>query len=167
MLRELNVSERRFPLVAPFRIARGVKYAADVVTVELQQAGRTGRGESVPYARYGESMASVLDEIESLRAELAAGMGRDELQLRLPPGAARNALDAAMWDLDSQLSAVPVWVQLGQPPRTTLRSVTPLPMRCRIADAICRESRAQSGRETVGGIGGSRRLPTSTFVQIG
>ena len=126
MLRELNISERSFPLVAPFRIARGVKYAADVVTVELHQAGRTGRGESVPYARYGESMASVLDEIESLRAELAAGMGRDELQLRLPPGAARNALDAAMWDLDSQLSSVPVWVQLGRPPRATLRSAITL-----------------------------------------
>ncbi|QRP64828.1 dipeptide epimerase [Rhodanobacter sp. FDAARGOS 1247] len=126
MLRELTISERSFPLVAPFRIARGVKYAADVVTVELHQAGRTGRGESVPYARYGESMASVLDEIESLRAELAAGMGRDELQLRLPPGAARNALDAAMWDLDSQLSSVPVWVQLGRPPRATLRSAITL-----------------------------------------
>jgi L-alanine-DL-glutamate epimerase-like enolase superfamily enzyme len=97
-----------------------------VVTVELHQAGRTGRGESVPYARYGESMASVLDEIESLRAELAAGMGRDELQLRLPPGAARNALDAAMWDLDSRLSSVPVWVQLGRPPRATLRSAITL-----------------------------------------
>jgi len=126
MLRELTISERSFPLVAPFRIARGVKYAADVVTVELHQAGRTGRGESVPYARYGESMASVLDEIESLRVELAAGMGRDELQLRLPPGAARNALDAAMWDLDSQLSSVPVWVQLGRPPRATLRSAITL-----------------------------------------
>ena len=122
MLRELNVRKRSFPLVAPFRIARGVKYAADVVTVELAQAARSGRGESVPYARYGESVASVLDQIESLRVELVAGMGRDELQLRLPPGAARNALDAAMWDLDSQLSSVPVWVQLARPPRAALRS---------------------------------------------
>lgn len=122
MFRELNVLQRSFPLVAPFRIARGVKYAADVVTVELRQDGRIGRGESVPYGRYGESVASVVDEIEALRAELVAGMGRDELQARLPAGAARNALDAAMWDLESQLSSVPVWVQLGRPPRSTLVS---------------------------------------------
>ena len=122
MLRELSITQRSFPLVAPFRIARGVKYAADVVTEALTQAGRIGRGESVPYARYGESVASVVDEMEALRAELVAGMGRDELQARLPPGAARNALDAAMWDLESQLSSVPVWVQLARPPRSTLLS---------------------------------------------
>jgi L-alanine-DL-glutamate epimerase-like enolase superfamily enzyme len=122
MLRELSITQRSFPLVAPFRIARGVKVAADVVTVELRQAGCIGRGESVPYARYGESVASVVDAMEALRAELVAGMGRDELQARLPPGAARNALDAAMWDLESQLSSVPVWVQLARPPRSTLVS---------------------------------------------
>ncbi|MHB1058150.1 MAG: N-acetyl-D-Glu racemase DgcA [Rhodanobacter sp.] len=122
MLRELSIRHDSFPLVAPFRISRGAKYAADVVTVELHQAGRIGRGESVPYGRYGESVASVVDEIETLRAQLAAGMGRDELQARLPPGAARNALDAALWDLESQLSSVPVWMQLARPPRTTLVS---------------------------------------------
>ncbi len=126
MLRELSITQRSFPLVAPFRIARGVKYAADVVTVELRQAGRTGRGESVPYGRYGETMASVLDQVEALRSELVAGMGRDELQARLPPGAARNALDAALWDLESQLTSVPVWVQLGRPPRSTLVSAMTL-----------------------------------------
>lgn len=122
MLRELNVTPRTFPLVAPFRIARGVKLAADVVTVELRQAGRTGRGESVPYAHYGESVATVIEQIESLRGDLVAGIGRDELQARLPAGAARNAVDAAMWDLESQLSTVPVWVRLGRPPRSTLVS---------------------------------------------
>jgi L-alanine-DL-glutamate epimerase-like enolase superfamily enzyme len=122
MLRALSIRHDSFPLVAPFRISRGAKYAADVVTVALHQAGRIGRGEAVPYGRYGESVASVVDEIELLRGELAAGMGRDELQVRLPPGAARNALDAALWDLESQLSSVPVWVQLARPPRTTLVS---------------------------------------------
>jgi len=122
MLRELSITQRSYPLVAPFRIARGVKYAADVVTVELRQGGRVGRGESVPYGRYGESVTSVLDEMEALRAELVAGMGRDELQARLSPGAARNALDAAMWDLESQLSAVPVWARLARPPRAALVS---------------------------------------------
>lgn len=122
MFRELRITPRSFPLIAPFRIARGVKFAADVVTVELRQAGRIGRGESVPYGRYGESVASVVQDMQALRADLAAGMGRDELQARLPPGAARNALDAAMWDLESQLSSVPVWAQLGRSPRATLVS---------------------------------------------
>jgi L-alanine-DL-glutamate epimerase-like enolase superfamily enzyme len=115
MLRELNVEHRSFPLRAPFRIARGVKEAADVVTVELRQGAVTGRGECVPYARYRESVASVIETIERSRAELAAGMGRDELQARLPPGAARNALDAALWDLESRLCSVPVWRQLAHP----------------------------------------------------
>lgn len=117
MLRGLNIRHRTLPLRAPFRISRGVKHAADVVTVELEQAGCTGRGESVPYARYGETVASVLDEMEALRSDLCAGMGRDELQARLSPGAARNALDAALWDLESRLTRVPVWMQLARPPR--------------------------------------------------
>lgn len=120
MLRELNIKPCSFPLGAPFRISRGVKYAAEVVTVELRQGGRSGRGESVPYARYGESVTSVIGQMAALRDELGAGMGRDELQARLPPGAARNALDTALWDLESQLSCVPVWTQLACPPRTPL-----------------------------------------------
>ena len=115
MLRELNIEHRSFPLRAPFRISRGVKYAAEVVTLELHQSGKTGRGESVPYSRYGESVASVMNDIDVLRPQLVAGMGRDELQAQLPAGAARNSLDAALWDLESQLTGVPVWAQLARP----------------------------------------------------
>ncbi|MDE2496854.1 MAG: dipeptide epimerase, partial [Xanthomonadaceae bacterium] len=115
MLRQLNIRHRSLPLHSPFRISRGVRHAADVVVVELAQGDRTGRGESVPYPRYGESIASVLDEMDALRRDLCAGMGRDELQARLHPGAARNALDAALWDLESKLTGVPVWTQLAQP----------------------------------------------------
>jgi L-alanine-DL-glutamate epimerase-like enolase superfamily enzyme len=113
MLRELSVRQRSFPLRAPFRIARGVKDVADVVTVELRQGDTTGRGECVPYARYRESIETVMDAIEGSRAELAAGMGRDELQAHLPPGAARNAVDVALWDLESRLCSVPVWSSLA------------------------------------------------------
>lgn len=116
MLRSLNIRHRTLPLRAPFRISRGVKHSADVVTVELEQKGCVGRGEAVPYARYGESVASVLDEMEALRQDLCAGMGRDELQARLAPGAARNALDSALWDLESRLGGVPVWARLARPP---------------------------------------------------
>jgi L-alanine-DL-glutamate epimerase-like enolase superfamily enzyme len=120
MLRDLNIRHRSLPLRAPFRISRGVKCAAEVVTVELKQGECVGRGESVPYGRYGESAASVLDEMNALRQDLCAGMGRDELQARLPPGAARNALDAALWDLDARITRVPVWTQLARPPRAPL-----------------------------------------------
>lgn len=120
MLRELIVEQRRFPLAAPFRISRGVKHHADVVTVELHQGERTGRGEAVPYARYGESVASVMEQIEWLRPQLGAGMGRDELLAQLPAGAARNAVDAALWDLESRLSGVPVWLRLARPPQSAL-----------------------------------------------
>ncbi|MGH8184104.1 MAG: N-acetyl-D-Glu racemase DgcA [Rhodanobacteraceae bacterium] len=120
MLRELKIRHLSLPLHSPFRISRGVKHAADVVTVEIEQAGCFGRGESVPYPRYGESMASVLDQIEALRMDLCAGMGRDELQARLAPGAARNALDAALWDLESKLARVPVWTRLARPPHAPL-----------------------------------------------
>lgn len=122
MLRQLTVTQGTFPLVAPFRIARGTKYAAEVVTVALVQGGKAGRGESVPYGRYGETIASVIDEMETFRSLLVAGMGRDELQARLPAGAARNALDAALWDLEWQLSSVPVWTQLARAPNAALVS---------------------------------------------
>ncbi|HJP97971.1 MAG TPA: dipeptide epimerase, partial [Rhodanobacteraceae bacterium] len=134
MLRELTIRNRSLPLHSPFRISRGVKHAADVVTVELTQGNCTGRGESVPYARYGESVASVLDVIEALRKDLCAGMGRDELQARLSPGAARNAVDAALWDLDARLCHVPVWTQLARPARAPL--VTALTISLDTPDAM-------------------------------
>jgi L-alanine-DL-glutamate epimerase-like enolase superfamily enzyme len=120
VLRALNIRHDTLPLRSPFRISRGVKVAADVVTVELDQAGCVGRGEAVPYARYGESVASVMAAIEPLRAAVGAGMGRDELQARLPAGAARNALDTALWDLEARLCRVPVWTQLARPPHSPL-----------------------------------------------
>lgn len=126
MLRELTVTHRSLPLHSPFRISRGVKLAADVVTVELAQGDARGRGESVPYPRYGESVASVLDEIEALREPVCAGMGRDELQARLHAGAARNALDSALWDMEANLSGVPVWTQLARPPHTPVETALTL-----------------------------------------
>jgi L-alanine-DL-glutamate epimerase-like enolase superfamily enzyme len=120
VLRALNIRHRTFPLRSPFRISRGVKTAADAVTVELEQGGCVGRGESIPYGRYGESVASVMAQIEKVRDAMNAGMGRDELQAQLPAGAARNALDAALWDLESRLSHVPVWTQLVRSPHSPL-----------------------------------------------
>ncbi|MEO8746744.1 MAG: enolase C-terminal domain-like protein, partial [Rhodanobacter sp.] len=72
--------------------------------------------------RYGETIATVIDEMETFRSLLVAGMGRDELQARLPAGAARNALDAALWDLEWRLSSIPVWAQLARGPHAAVVS---------------------------------------------
>ena len=115
MLRELTIRHRSLPLNAPFRISRGAKTSAEVVMVELTEAGQTGRGECVPYKRYGESIESVIGQLESVRDDMCAGMDRDVLQTHLAAGAARNALDAALWDLEARLTGISVWTRLARP----------------------------------------------------
>ena len=95
----LNARHESHALVAPFRIARGVKTAADVVVVEITDGQHTGLGEAVPYARYGETIESVLAQIEAITGGLT---DRTLLQSALPAGAARNALDCALWDLEAR-----------------------------------------------------------------
>ena len=97
-----------FPLAQTFTISRGAKTTADVVVVELSRDGRVGRGECVPYPRYNESVAGTIDALESLRPQVEASLDRAALQRALPPGAARNALDCALWDLEAKLSGRPV-----------------------------------------------------------
>ena len=94
-------------------IARGAKTEAVVVVVELERDGLSGRGEAVPYARYDETVDGVIAAIESLRDEVGAGLTRDALQSRLPPGAARNALDCALWDLDAKRAGARAWTLAG------------------------------------------------------
>jgi L-alanine-DL-glutamate epimerase-like enolase superfamily enzyme len=127
---ELEVAVERWPIAGRFTIARGSRTEAVVVVVTLHAAGAAGgvgRGECVPYARYGESVESVVAQIESQRAVLAAasvnelGAVRDALQRALPAGAARNALDCAAWDLEAKWSGVPVVERAGLP---ALRPVT-------------------------------------------
>jgi L-alanine-DL-glutamate epimerase-like enolase superfamily enzyme len=105
----------RWPIAGAFVIARGAKTEAVVVVVEIAGEGRLGRGEAVPYARYGESPESVLDQVEALRGEIEAGLDRAGLQERLPAGAARNALDCALWDLDAKLAGARAWTLAGRP----------------------------------------------------
>jgi len=113
MPRTLHAQHDRFALSRPFRIARGVKTAADVITVTLTEEGASGRGEGVPYARYGESVETALAAIEAVRAPVESGAGRDLLPQLLPPGAARNAIDCALWDLEARRSGRDVAEQLG------------------------------------------------------
>ena len=109
----LTVFEERFPVAGAFTISRGSRTEIRVVTVELKQDGMTGRGECVPYARYGESVEGVAETIRSLAIDIGGGLSREELQHRLPPGAGRNALDCAFWDLEAKKAGVPVWQLVG------------------------------------------------------
>jgi L-alanine-DL-glutamate epimerase-like enolase superfamily enzyme len=111
--RDLTVRTERWPIAGGFRIARGAKTEAEVVVVAISEDGALGRGESTPYARYGETTAGVLVEIDGARAALEAGASREALQGLLPAGAARNALDCALWDLEAKRSGTPAWRAAG------------------------------------------------------
>ena len=84
------------------------------MVAEIQAGPHRGRGEAVPYARYGETVAGVLEQIESVRGAVEAGACRDELQGLLPAGAARNALDCALWDLEAKCAGVRAWTLAGR-----------------------------------------------------
>lgn len=122
MRRVLAVRHDRFPLKAPFRIARGVKTAADVVTVTITEAGVQGWGEGVPYPRYGETIEGAVDLIEAARARIEAGATRAEIAATMPAGAARNAVDCALWDLEARLAGTSVAALAGVPPVEALAS---------------------------------------------
>ncbi|QNQ10619.1 N-acetyl-D-Glu racemase DgcA [Sphingomonas alpina] len=122
MSRTLQAQHDRFELIAPFRIARGVKTAADVVTVTISDGVASGRGEGVPYPRYGESIESTLAAIEGARAAIEAGADRQALLSLLPPGAARNAVDCALWDLEARQSGRSVASLIGAPEPQPLAS---------------------------------------------
>jgi len=98
----LHVTRRSFPLAQPFAISRGSKTAAEVVVAELHDGDSRGRGECVPYPRYGESVDSVFAALERMKGAVFSGLNRDSLQEAMPPGAARNALDAAFWDIEAK-----------------------------------------------------------------
>ncbi|HCC6164609.1 TPA: L-Ala-D/L-Glu epimerase [Citrobacter amalonaticus] len=101
-MRSVKVYEEAWPLHTPFVIARGSRSEARVVVVELEEEGVKGIGECTPYPRYGESDASVMAQIMSIVPQLEKGGTREALQKLLPAGAARNAVDCALWDLQAR-----------------------------------------------------------------
>jgi L-alanine-DL-glutamate epimerase-like enolase superfamily enzyme len=123
----LTVAVERWPIAGHFTISRGAKTEAVVVVAELAAGGAMGRGECVPYARYGESVDGVRAAIEAMRPRLAAGLTRADLQQVMSPGAARNALDCAFWDLEAKRSRTPAHVLAGLPaprPLTTAYTIS-------------------------------------------
>ena len=123
----LKVTVERWPIAGAFTISRGAKTEAVVVVVELGEGKARGRGECVPYARYGESTDNVTAQIEAMRPRLAAGLSRAALQEAMPPGAARNALDCAFWDLEAKRAGRAVHELAGLPapqPLTTAFTIS-------------------------------------------
>ena len=113
MARTIEISTEAFPIAGSFTISRGSKTQAQVVTCMIREDGFTGRGECVPYGRYGESIESVTAEIGAMRAALVCGLDRLSLQSAMKAGAARNAIDCALWDLEAKRAGTPVATLLG------------------------------------------------------
>jgi L-alanine-DL-glutamate epimerase-like enolase superfamily enzyme len=111
----LAVAVEHWPIAGSFGISRGTKTVAVTVVAELSDGVARGRGECVPYARYGESVDSVMAQINAMRPRLTAGLDRKALQTVMPPGAARNALDCAFWDLEAKRGKRPVHEIAGLP----------------------------------------------------
>ena len=112
----LSVRAERWPIAGAFTISRGSKTEAEVVVAEISAGAICGRGECTPYARYGETVADVAEAIRAMATELARGLDRTGLQSAMPPGAARNALDCAFWDLEAKCAGRPVHELLSQAP---------------------------------------------------
>jgi len=139
----LTFSIETWPLATAFTISRGAKTEAKVVVATLRDGANIGRGECVPYARYGETLDGVVSTIEKLAPDIQSGMDRTDLQLALPPGAARNALDCAFWDLEAKQSGKRVSDLVGVTPTTlttafSLSLDTPDKMRAAAAEAASR-----------------------------
>ncbi len=112
---QMTVSRETWPAKGAFVISRGAKTSAETILVEIRGGGLRGRGECTPYKRYGESLESVEAALRSLAAAVEADAGRAELQSLLPAGAARNALDCALWDLEAKEAGRRIWDLLGSP----------------------------------------------------
>jgi L-alanine-DL-glutamate epimerase-like enolase superfamily enzyme len=111
----LSARIERWPIAGSFTISRGAKTEAVAVVAELSRAGLTGRGECVPYPRYGETAEATLGALQAMQEPVSRGLDRWALQASMPPGAARNALDCAFLDLEAKTSGQRVWNLLGRP----------------------------------------------------
>jgi L-alanine-DL-glutamate epimerase-like enolase superfamily enzyme len=113
MTRQMKTAVEHFPIAGSFTISRGSKTTASVVTCHISDDGLTGMGECVPYARYGETIDGVLLELETSRLRIEAGIDREELRQTMKAGAARNAVDCALWDLDAKKAGARAFTLVG------------------------------------------------------
>ncbi|MBC7939203.1 MAG: dipeptide epimerase [Chitinophagaceae bacterium] len=115
---KLSIHTERWPTRTPFRIAGRVFDAFESVVVQLEQGASVGQGEALGVFYLGDTPERLVAQIEALRPALAGGIDRNQLQAMLPPGGARNALDAALWDLDAKSSGRSIWALSGVEPKS-------------------------------------------------
>ncbi|MCA6126076.1 dipeptide epimerase [Bradyrhizobium sp. WSM 1704] len=150
----------RWPIAGSFTISRGTKTEAVVVVAEVSQDGVTGRGECVPYPRYGETPEAALSAIQAMQAPLASGIDRNALQAAMPAGAARNALDCALADLEAKRAGARIWQLLGRPapePRTTAYTISLGPAEA-MAEATAKAAHRALLKIKLGGEGDAARI---------
>ena len=114
---KLSVHTEQWPTRTPFRIAGRVFNSFDTVVVQLESDGIVGQGEALGVFYIGETPSRLLEQIEAIRPDLETGVDRAQLQVLLPPGGARNALDAALWDIEAKSSGRTIWALSGVVPR--------------------------------------------------
>lgn len=121
----VKVVAKNWPLHKPFKISRDVHMHSETIICEISEGDLVGRGEAAGVSYDGETQESILKQIEQVAAEIAPGISRDELQILLPAGGARNAVDCALWDLEAKRSGKTIWQMLGWEPRpvTTVYTV--------------------------------------------
>ena len=108
-MKSLFLEKQIFPLKQNFNIAHGTRKEAEVIYLKISEGDIYGEGESVPYSRYQESCQSVMKQITDIRDKIESGINRQDLQKIIPAGAARNAIDSALWDLESKKSGQDIW----------------------------------------------------------
>jgi L-alanine-DL-glutamate epimerase-like enolase superfamily enzyme len=156
----LAASIARWPIAGSFTISRGAKTEAVIVVAEISRNGHTGRGECVPYPRYGETPDATLAAIEAMREPIARGLDRAGLQAAMPAGAARNALDCALIDLEAKQANLRAWNLLGreQPsPRITAYTIS-LGSAKAMAEATAKAAHRPLLKIKLGGDGDSERI---------
>lgn len=121
---QVTITQGCYPIQGSFTISRGSRTEANTVIVELEQNGVVGRGECVPYARYDESIESVSKQIEAIKSSMVDDMTNEDLAKLMPSGAARNAVDSALWDLKCKLANKSIWALLNIQPRPLTTAFT-------------------------------------------
>jgi L-Ala-D/L-Glu epimerase len=156
----LTVRTENWPIAGTFSISRGAKTEANVVVAELSDGRHRGRGECVPYRRYGETRAAVVDALSAMANRLASGFDRVRLQQEMPPGAARNALDCAFWDLEAKRAGKPAHALAGLPAPQPL--ATALTISIGTPESMAEAARAAASRKLLkvklGGAGDPARI---------
>jgi L-alanine-DL-glutamate epimerase-like enolase superfamily enzyme len=158
--RRLAARVERWPIAGSFTISRGAKTEAVTVVAEVSQGDHTGRGECVPYPRYGETPEATLAALQAMQEPLSKGLDRTALQAAMPAGAARNALDCALLDLEAKTRGQRAWALLGRPaprPCTTAFTIslgTPEAM----AAATAKAARRPLLKIKLGGEGDAQRI---------